>query len=112
MSRKLLLSHAQTHSSHQPVDIIIASYEGGIYQAFMVKGKTQVLIWKDEKNTLKAHSLGEMRELLESVNIASLSLKQDSAYDEMIGQQQRVEDNTLFVPLENTHSDSDARRSA
>ena len=111
MSRKLLLSHLQTFSHHRKVDLTITSYEGGIYQVFMTKGKTEALIWKNDHTPLKGHSLGEMRELLSDVHMNSLILRQDSAYDEMIGQQQRAGANTLTVPLDH-HTNSPSERRA
>ncbi|NIB39075.1 hypothetical protein HBA55_05725 [Pseudomaricurvus alkylphenolicus] len=84
---------------HSPQHVIIESYEGGIYQAYWRDGKTEHLIWLDEHTPLSCRNLTNMRQLLSDLDETALWLRQNSAYDEMIGQPQSAAANTLLIPL-------------
>ncbi|WP_439136499.1 DUF6482 family protein [Pseudomaricurvus sp.] len=86
------------HSQDQ-LQVIIDSYEGGIYQAFLCEDGTENLIWLDQDKPLKTRSLIEMRDQLDPLRPASMYLRQQSAYDEMVGLPARAADNTLMVPI-------------
>ncbi len=85
--------------SQTELHVVIDSYEGGIYQAFVNDIGGERLIWLDDDTPLKTRSLIEICEQLESLSLCSLQLRQQSAYDEMVGQPLREADNTLTVPL-------------
>ena len=104
---RLTLKELVDKTGSAPVDIIVASYEGSLYQAFVQSGEDEHLIWHDNDKPLKTHNLQEMRERLHGLNIGQLFLRQDSAYDEMIGQDTRVEPNTLKLKLDNHQDDDD-----
>ena len=94
---KCLLNQLTTQTS--PLNIIIASYEGSIYQAFVQHGDSETLIWQDDNTPLKTRSIIDMQDQLESLPIEQMFLRHESPYDEMIGQPNRSEANTLLVPL-------------
>ena len=82
------------------VPVIIHSLDQALYQVtVIVEGAERLLVDADQK-PLRSHSLQQMREVLARLPVASLVLRQQSAYDEMIGQGMREGDNTLEVPLE------------
>lgn len=99
--------------SGEPLQVIIDSYEGGIYQAFHCQGDTERLIWLDEDTPLKTRSLIEMRDQLDPLRPTAMFLRQQSAYDEMVGLPARAADNTLMVPIFPEHlPTADTRPSA
>jgi hypothetical protein len=56
------------------------------------------LMWETAKQPLTARSIGALRKRLENLAIDTITLRHDSAYDEMIGQPLRSS-NTLDVRL-------------
>ena len=84
---------------HEPLPVVVNSIDNAGYLVMVIiDGKEHLLTGKDNK-ALRHHSLMGMREALAAMPIARMSLRHQSAYDEMIGQPQRLEDNTLEVPL-------------
>ncbi|GAB3097767.1 hypothetical protein G8770_15270 [Aestuariicella hydrocarbonica] len=93
---KLLLEELSEHSC---LSVVIESYDGALYQAFVAQEGAERLIWADHHTPLKTRNLTNMRTLLSTLNLESLHLRQNSAYDEMIGQSQRQQPNTLLLPI-------------
>ena len=91
-----LLLHSLHHQ--RQLRLVIESHDGCLYQAFLVNDLGEQLIWADAHTPLKARALTTLREQLQALDIASLQLRQRSAYDEMVGQPAKV-DNTLLIPL-------------
>ena len=61
-------------------------------------GQEHLLVEKDG-STFRRHSLQQVREALQTLPVASLRLRHQSAYDEMIGQPAREGSNALEVTL-------------
>ena len=81
------------------VPVVIHSLDQALYQVtVIVEGAERLLVDADQK-PLRSHSLQQMREVLARLPVASLVLRQQSAYDEMIGQGVREGDNMLEIPL-------------
>ena len=79
--------------------MIIHSLEQALYQVTLeVDGEERLLVEKDGR-TFRRHSLQQVREALQTLPVASLRLRQQSAYDEMIGQPAREGSNVLEVTL-------------
>jgi hypothetical protein len=77
----------------------IYSLDPALYQVTVwIDDVEQVLVESDGR-ALRRHSLTAMREALQTLPLEKLTLKQTSAYDEMIGQPRREGDNTLELPL-------------
>ena len=93
---KQLLRHL---ADQAPLQTIIESYEGCLYQAFVRSGNSEQLLWIDSNTPLRSHSLTALREQIAFLNITSLHLRQNSAYDEMVGQPLKAQPNTLLIPL-------------
>ena len=81
------------------VPVIIHSLDQALYQVTVEKGGREYLLVENNQRTFRRHSLNEVREALRNMPIASLVLRQRSAYDEMIGQVPREAVNTLEIPL-------------
>ncbi|MEH6516041.1 MAG: DUF6482 family protein [Halioglobus sp.] len=79
--------------------VIIQSVDLSLYIAFAVSGDTELLITDSDGSSLKTRNLLKMRELLSPLNIESLVLRQESPYDEMVGQSADKIDNSLEVSL-------------
>ncbi len=109
MSSRLLLKDLAEQTRSLSIDVIITSYEGNLYQALVMVGSQEQLIWENTKTPLKAKNLLSMNEKLSCLNIRQIFLRQDSAYDEMIGQDIRTEPNTLKIKLGNSSIDKDLR---
>jgi hypothetical protein len=78
---------------------VIRSLDQALYQVTLVVDGRERLLTEDNGRVFRRHSLLEVREALQALPLDSAVLRQDSAYDEMIGQPGRERDNTLEVPL-------------
>lgn len=65
--------------------IVICSLDQSLYQALMVNDDIEQLIWVSNSKPLKTRSLMKMQELFEGLDVDELVLRQESAYDEMVG---------------------------
>lgn len=81
--------------------LIITSLEQALYQAIVVVNGEEHIVWKDDEKTLTTRNLTQMRELFESFELSDIVLRQESAYDEMIGISTEQGKNRLEVPLNN-----------
>ncbi len=81
------------------LEVVVESYEGAIYQAFVKTESGERLIWDDEKTPLKARCLTAMQERLYPLKCERLFLRHNSAYDEMIGHTSKAGGNTLLIPI-------------
>ena len=81
------------------VPVIIHSLDQALYQVTVEREGREYLLVENNERTFRRHSLHELREALRNMPIASLVLRQRSAYDEMIGQVPREAENTLEIPL-------------
>ena len=79
--------------------VIVHSMDGALYTATVVEGGRERVLVGDDGRVLRCRSLQGMREALCGLPIASLTLRQQSAYDEMVGQPPRAHSNILEVPL-------------
>ena len=85
-------------SGHQ-FDVVIHSLDQALYQATVVLEEGERLLLDDAQRPLRFHSLQAMREALIPLSIGKLTLRQRSAYDEMIGQPPREGSNVMEVSL-------------
>jgi hypothetical protein len=81
------------------VPVIVHSLDQALYQVTVLIDGAERLLVDDSGRTLRSHSLERLREMLARLPVASLVLRQRSAYDEMIGQPPREGDNVLEVSL-------------
>ena len=83
----------------QPIKrAIIISFDMSIYQLMVTTDCGDQLVWETAKQPLTTRSIGALRKRLENLAIDTITLRHDSAYDEMIGQPLRSS-NTLDVRL-------------
>jgi len=94
---KLTLKEFSKSSALLPV--IVHSIDMAGYQATVIKDGHEYLLIAKNGKPLRHQSLMHMREALKSMPVASLVLQHQSAYDEMINQPQRHQQNTLEVPI-------------
>ena len=79
--------------------MVIHSLDQALYQVTLVIDEREHLLVENNGKTFRRHSLQQVREALQTLPVASLVLRQQSAYDEMIGQPVREGSNVLEVPL-------------
>lgn len=82
-----------------PYDLIIRSLDLALYQAEVSLAGGHRLLCDDAGKPLRFRTLEAARAALAPLSAGSLQLLQQSAYDEMIGQPDREQANTLAVPL-------------
>ncbi len=82
--------------------VIIHSLDQALYCIAIEHDGEQRHLVDDDGSLFKRHNLMLIRELLEPLHIGELVLRQQSAYDEMVGQPLRQGDNTLEVRLAKT----------
>lgn len=83
----------------QPVPVIIHSLDRALYQVTVLLDEKEQLLIDDSGRPYRSHNLQQVRDALRVLPVASITLRQQSAYDEMIGQPAREEANTLEVSL-------------
>lgn len=83
----------------EKVPVIVHSLDQALYQVTVLIDGAERLLVDGKGRPLRSHSLQRVREMLRRLPVASLVLRQQSAYDEMIGQPLREGENTLEVPL-------------
>ncbi len=83
----------------EAVPVVIHSLDQALYQVTLVIDEREHLLVENNGKTFRRHSLQQVREALQTLPVASLVLRQHSAYDEMIGQPVREGSNALEVPL-------------
>jgi hypothetical protein len=95
----MALSIADFSRLEQPVHVVIHSLDRALYQVtVLLEGQEQLLV-ESPGRPFRHHNLQQVREMLHTLPVASITLRQQSAYDEMIGQPAREEANTLELPL-------------
>lgn len=83
----------------QPVTVVVHSLDQALYQVTVALDGSDYLLTKNDGRTFRRHSLTAVRDALQVLPVEKISLKQSSAYDEMIGQPSRDGNNALEVPL-------------
>lgn len=78
---------------------VVHSIEGSIYRLSVVSHGREMHVLDSDGKAFRRRSIEEVREALQGSRVERLVLRQQSAYDEMIGQAVRQEDNTLEVQL-------------
>lgn len=78
--------------------LIIHSLDMCLYQASVELEQEQWLLTDEQQRPLRTHSLIEMHKLVSKIQPKQTVLRQQSAYDEMVGGPEKV-DNTLEVIL-------------
>ena len=79
--------------------MIIHSLDQALYQVTLEVGGREHLLVENDGRSFRRHSLQQVREALQPMPVASLRLRHQSAYDEMIGQPLREASNVLEVAL-------------
>lgn len=81
--------------------VIIHSLDCALYQvSVIIDGEERYLI-DDKGQFMRSHNKLSLQNLFESLPVRRMVLRQQSAYDEMVGQPSRGGDNALEVPLGN-----------
>jgi hypothetical protein len=84
----------------QPVPrLVIHSLDQALYSLTAELDGRSVLVTESDGRPLRRHSLTAMRAALELLNIDELVLRQESAYDEMVGQPLREGSNAMEIVL-------------
>ena len=81
------------------VPVIVHSLDQSLYQVTLDFDGQERLLTEDCGKTFRRRNLQQVREVLQVLPVASLALRQHSAYDEMIGHPIRDAANVLEVPL-------------
>jgi len=97
MSTTISLDELQSLTG--PIDAIVYSIEGSIYRVNVLLGGRELRLLEADGKAFQRRSVNHVREGLRDCAIATLTLRQHSAYDEMIGQAVRCQANTLEVAL-------------
>ena len=79
--------------------LIINSLEQALYQAIVQIDGEEYIVWETDEKPLLKHSMGKLRELFQHLEIEEVVLRQESPYDEMIGQAAISSSNRLEIPL-------------
>ena len=79
--------------------LVIRSVDLSLYIALAEVAGDEYLITNNDGSTLKTRNLLEMKQAVSGLPFAQLVLRQESAYDEMVGQPGREGSNALEVGL-------------
>lgn len=85
--------------------LIIQSLDCSLYRAIVVIDNDEYVVYKDDKPFVR-RNLVVLREAFAHLRIERRVLRQESAYDEMVGQAVKSSSNRLEVPLgKNTYAE-------
>ncbi|RXJ71995.1 hypothetical protein CS022_18525 [Veronia nyctiphanis] len=79
--------------------LIFHSLDLCLYQASAVVGGSELIVTDDKGKPLRDHSLHGLQKLFKAVRTDCHMLRQQSAYDEMVGQAHDSSDNTMEIPI-------------
>lgn len=79
--------------------LIYHSIDISLYQASVVLEGKEHYITDDKGKVLRSFKLIQLQKILRKVKAKETVLRQESAYDEMIGGPEKTSPNTLEVPL-------------
>jgi len=79
--------------------LIYHSIDISLYQASAVLEGKEHYITDDKGKVLRSFNLIELQKILRKIKAKETVLRQESAYDEMIGGPEKISPNTLEVPL-------------
>ncbi|GAA5317284.1 MAG: hypothetical protein AseanaTS_24890 [Candidatus Pelagadaptatus aseana] len=85
--------------------VIIHSLDLCLYQASVAVEDIEMLVTDSRGKPLRKFNILEMQAVFRGLPIGEMVLRQQSAYDEMVGQPVRAESNTLEVPLGDPYPD-------
>ena len=80
-------------------DVTIHSLEQALYQVTVALPSGPHLLVDKKGKAISSRSLQKMREILQVLPVGTITLRHESAYDEMIGQPSRGCSNALEVNL-------------
>ncbi|WP_279625243.1 DUF6482 family protein [Vibrio sinaloensis] len=83
------------HTKELVMNLLIESFEGGIYLAYRIENQKKHLIRDEKQHPLKFLSLEQVRHHFRDDSFSSATLIHNNAYDEMCG-----EDDGNSPPLE------------
>ena len=88
----------------QPLQkVVIHSLDCALYQVSIEQDLCEFFVTDDKGKLLRTHSITDMQRYFVGINVDSMFLRQQSAYDEMIGQPLKRDSNVLEVPLATDH---------
>ena len=93
------ISLAEFRALGEPLPVIVHSLDQALYQVTIVMNGQESLLVENDGGVFRRHGLEGVRRALVDLPVASLVLRQESAYDEMIGQPLREGSNRLEIPL-------------
>jgi hypothetical protein len=80
-------------------DVVIHSLERALYQVTVMQDGEPCLLVDETGRAIRHHNLQRVREMLQTLPVGTITLRHESAYDEMIGQPPRDHSNALEVKL-------------
>ena len=93
------ISLKQLQQLEPPLTAIVYSMERSIYQVYISTPDGEALLTDENGKVFQRRNLHSVRDALQASPVSTLQLRQHSAYDEMIGQPLREQDNLLELPL-------------
>ena len=79
--------------------LVYHSLDQSLYQVSVIIEGEESYISDDNGKLLRSHNLNELQKKMRKIKAKKTVLRQDSAYDEMIGGTIKISANTLEVPL-------------
>lgn len=79
--------------------LVIHSLDLCLYQASVEVDGQEMIVTNSDGSLLRTHSLLEMQKLTNKLNYQRAVMRQQSAYDEMVGGPEKSSPNTLEIPL-------------
>lgn len=105
----MTISLTELGARQGPFKVTVHSFERALYQVTVLVDGREELLLEEGGRTFRRRSINAVREALAEVALAELVLRQESAYDEMIGQTVRHQDNALVVALAPRNGSAAAR---
>lgn len=93
------ISLAEFAALDHPLPVIIWSLEQALYQVTVDMNGEEKLLTENDGSTFRRNGLSAVRRDIAHLPLASLVLRHQSAYDEMVGQPAREGSNRMDLPL-------------
>jgi hypothetical protein len=82
-----------------PSEVVVHSLDRSLYQVTVTVDGARHLLVDETGRTIRHRSLQSVREMLQGFPVAAITLRHESAYDEMVGQPGREQSNALEVTV-------------
>ena len=99
----MLIKLSQLYNLQPLEKVIITSIDISLYQVLLKVGEEEYPIVDDKGEFVRSFNILDLKKLFRPFSYGEMVLRQESAFDEMVGQPDKSSSNRLEVPLFDNH---------